>query len=199
LSTTPETSSWPHLSSALTEHGWAHSSTFLSPALVTALRNWGHRHQATLKNAGTGQGADFRANSVRGDRIRWLDGINGEPAEQALGQQLEALRQSLNRTLFLNLVDVEAHVAVYAPGQGYARHRDRFRQDDRRQVSLVVYLNDDWTPDQGGALRLHVTKGPVDCFPQAGHAVAFLSGEIEHEVLPATRDRWSVAAWFRSR
>jgi SM-20-related protein len=35
-------------------------------------------------------------------------------------------------------------------------------------------------------------------FPHAGTSVIFLSG-IEHEVLPATRERLSIAAWLRKR
>lgn len=190
---------WPALPDALTQQGWDHHPSFLAPSLQAALRRWGDTQRAALKQAGTGQGAAYRAHSVRGDRILWLDLAQGTAVERRLGRQLDALRQHLNQSLFMNLVDVEAHLAVYAPGQAYARHRDRFRHDDRRQVSWVGYLNEDWSPEAGGALRLHVPDGPVDVLPQSGAAVTFLSGDIEHEVCSATRERWSVAAWFRTR
>ena len=32
-----------------------------------------------------------------------------------------------------------------------------------------------------------------------GTLVCFLSERFEHEVLPATRSRWSLTGWFRSR
>ena len=94
------------------------------------------------------------------------------------------------------LAEVEAHYARYAPGTGYARHSDRFRDSDSRVLSLVSYLNEDWQIEQGGALRLYLPQGTVDVMPQSGTSICFLS-EIEHEVLPATRERLSIAAWLR--
>ena len=51
----------------------------------------------------------------------------------------------------------------------------------------------------GGALRLHLPDGAVDVPPRGGTLVLFLSAEIEHEVLPTTRERLSIAGWFRRR
>lgn len=132
---------------------------------------------------------------IRADATRWLDDPRcGAPA-RAFRDELEAIRALLNRSLFLGLSGVEAHYAAYPPGGGYARHRDRFRDSDARVVSWVSYLNDDWGPDDGGALRLYLDDGHVDVTPVAC-SVCFLS-ELEHEVLPARRDRYSIASWFR--
>ena len=57
----------------------------------------------------------------------------------------DALRQQLNRRLLLGLASVEAHIAWYPPGAGYGRHRDTFRNDDSRVLSLTCYLNAGWT------------------------------------------------------
>ena len=38
-----------------------------------------------------------------------------------------------------------------------------------------------------------------DVLPVGGCLVVFLSGEIPHEVMPATRDRLSLTGWFRRR
>ena len=35
--------------------------------------------------------------------------------------------------------------------------------------------------------------------PQAGKLLLFLSARFEHEVLPARRDRMSIACWMRQR
>jgi len=111
------------------------------------------------------------------------------------------LREQLDRELFLGLRELEAHYALYPPGARYARHRDRFRDDDARVLSAVLYLNDDWNEADGGALRLYFDTGVStpyrDIAPHAGTLVLFLSAEFDHEVLPATRERLSVAAWFR--
>jgi SM-20-related protein len=106
----------------------------------------------------------------------------------------------LNRTLWLGLDDFESHFACYAPSTGYARHLDCFRDDACRTVSAVLYLNQDWLPHQGGALRLHLGSGSAhDIAPVGGRLVLFLSAAIEHEVRPATRARLSLAGWFRRR
>ena len=36
-------------------------------------------------------------------------------------------------------------------------------------------------------------------FPEGGSLVVFLSAELPHEVLPASRERMSIAGWFRRR
>ena len=72
--------------------------------------------------------------------------------------------------------------------------------DDRRAVSAVFYLNSDWLPEQGGALRLYLADGrELDVLPEAGTLVVFLSADLPHEVLPATRERLSLTGWLRRR
>ena len=150
--------------------------------------------------AGVGRGgARTQRSDIRGDRIAWLDDASGDEAERALGAWLESLRVRCNRELLLGLADIEAHYAIYPPGTRYARHRDRFRDDDARAVSCVLYLNDAWTADDGGALRLYTEDGTIDVEPRGSTFVAFLSSDFEHEVLPARRERLAVAGWFRRR
>ncbi|MCO6705038.1 2OG-Fe(II) oxygenase, partial [Streptomyces sp. CHB9.2] len=38
-----------------------------------------------------------------------------------------------------------------------------------------------------------------DVLPLGGSLVCFLSGQLPHEVLPATRERLSLTGWFRRR
>lgn len=152
-----------------------------------------------LREAAVGHGRDTALRGdIRGDATLWLDDPQAGEAAQAFLAQLEDLRAQLNRELFLGMVEVEAHYACYPPGSFYRRHRDRFRDSDARLVSLVSYLNSDWQPQDGGALRLHLADGELDVLPQAGTSVCFRS-ELEHEVLPATRQRLSIAAWMRQR
>ena len=67
-------------------------------------------------------------------------------------------------------------------------------------MSAVFYLNPDWQAEQGGALRLYLTDGSThDVLPEAGTLVVFLSADLPHEVLPATRERLSLTGWFRRR
>lgn len=133
---------------------------------------------------------------IRGDSTLWLDDPRCNAVAGDYLAALDALRLQLNQRLFLGLAEVEAHYAAYPAGSGYVRHRDRFRDSDARVLSLVSYLNRAWEAAHGGALRLHLEQGAIDIQPQAGVCVCFLS-ELEHEVLPATRERLSIAAWMR--
>ena len=77
---------------------------------------------------------------------------------------------------------------------------DRFRDDDRRTVTVVLYLNEEWQPDEGGELRLYLPDGRVhDVMPLGGSLACFMSADFPHEVLPATRERLSLTGWFRRR
>ena len=140
---------------------------------------------------------------IRGDLTHWFEATAPTAAQALYWQAMDALRVDLNRTLLLGLNELEAHYALYAPDARYARHRDRFRDDDARVLSSVLYLNPHWQEADGGALRLYLPQNVqtphVDIYPESGTLVLFLSAEFEHEVLPTHRERMSVAGWFRRR
>jgi SM-20-related protein len=150
-----------------------------------------------LRPARIGRGVAVLDSAARGDSTLWIEASADHPARTALLAQLDALRIGLNRRLLLGLQSVEAHYAVYPAGACYVRHVDRFRSDDARVLSFTCYLNLDWTAAHGGALRLHVPPAPRDVLPLLGSGTLFLSDEIEHEVLPAARPRYSISGWFR--
>jgi SM-20-related protein len=154
-----------------------------------------------LRPAAVGRARSRREHAaLRGDRIAWLDDQPRNSAEQAALALFEDVRRAGNLELLLGLFSFESHYAFYPPGASYARHRDRFRDDDRRVLSCVLYLNDGWTRAEGGALRLHLKGSPPhDVLPEGGTLVAFLSAEFEHEVLPATRDRLALTGWLLQR
>jgi SM-20-related protein len=189
-------------SDALVACGVAIVPGFFDSALVTRLREraFALDRAGGFVPAGIGRAAS-RAHheEVRGDRIRWIDLPSDDGSENALAEALDPVRRDVNRSLALGAFDLEMHYALYPPGAGYARHRDRFRDDDARVLSCVAYLNDAWGARDGGALRLHLDGGPRDVEPIGGTLVAFLADRVEHEVLPATRERLAVAGWFRSR
>lgn len=189
------------LCAPLRNDGWARLDAAAAAPMLLAARAEavGLLAQGQLQAAATGRHHGRQFTGLRGDATLWLDHpACGAPA-QALLAAMDALRQGLNRRLLLGMDEVEAHYAHYPPGTGYARHRDRFRSDDARVLSLVLYLNPDWPADAGGELRLHLPGGPRDIAPSLGTVALFLSADIEHEVLAATRPRFSVAAWFRQR
>jgi SM-20-related protein len=188
------------IAAALSAHGACRIAGFPASDLAHALREDARRLQQedALARAAVGRaGSRAVREDIRGDATLWLDDARCGDAARDYLQRLDALRTQLNQRLFLGLAEVEAHYAVYPPGAGYARHRDRFRDSDARVVSLVSYLNPAWQPDDGGELRLFFDGGHVDIAPRDG-SVCFLS-ELEHEVLPAQRERFSIAAWMRRR
>ena len=70
----------------------------------------------------------------------------------------------------------------------------------RRVLSLVTYLNPGWQLADGGELAIYDGQGAQiihKVMPAYGTVVVFLSTEVPHEVLPANRDRYSIAGWFR--
>ena len=185
---------------ALTARGYAVVGNFLAAPEVAALVADLRRRDARgdFRPAATGAGPQRAVRpAIRGDRIHWLTLTEGE-AEALLLARLEALKVSLNAACLLGLVDLECHYAIYPPGAGYVRHLDRSPAGVERVLSVVLYLNEDWTADDGGELRLF-TEPSVDVPPAGGTLVLFLSDSLEHQVLPTRRERLSLTGWFRRR
>ena len=184
----------------LARRRWARIPAFLGveewkPLAEHARRAWG---AGELRQAGVGQGADLAVRSdVRGDWIGWLDPQAVSPDLRAYLARMEDLRLELNRSAYLGLLEFETHLAVYPPGAGYARHSDRFARDARRAISTVLYLNEDWGPADGGALRLHLDPGTWRDFEPRGGTLVIFASDLEHEVLPAQRERLSLPGWFK--
>jgi SM-20-related protein len=194
------------IADAIADPGWCVTPGFLSPEEVSALRveTEALGAQGAFRPAGIGRGQGLAVNpGVRSDQIHWLDPEPSGPAIRGYLTRLDALRQTLNRELFLGLADFEGHLAVYAPGSFYRRHLDQFHGVERRVLSCILYLNTGWQPADGGALRIYVDSADPERFaeiePQGGTLVTFLSARFEHEVMPAQRKRLSLTGWFRRR
>jgi len=202
----PTADSIKHIAGALENTGYVVVPRFLADNACAALARECRVLQSagTLRAAAVGRaGSRIERSQLRGDRMHWFDAAAPTPAQSRYWRAMDRLRVRLNRALLLGLDELEAHYALYAPGTHYARHRDRFRDDDARVLSSVLYLNPDWRSADGGALRLFLPASAqiphVDIYPETGTLALFLSAEFDHEVLPAARERLSVAAWFRQR
>ena len=210
----------------LAERGWTILPDFLAPETIAALREEAEQfvQEQKFREAGTGRGGNQAVRTgVRSDQILWLNPDEPTPAQAGYWAAMDDLRQILNRTLFLSLVSLEAHYAVYAPGAFYQKHVDRFQSSDERMISTTLYLNPDWNEADGGQLRLYAEEGHVgqansgqgenveqeslqpqaeqyvDVLPLAGTLALFRSDTVPHEVLPATRARFSLTGWLRRR
>jgi SM-20-related protein len=153
--------------------------------------------QSHFKKAGIGNSTNLKINeSVRGDYIFWIDPKLANSSILVYVNKLKSLMAYLNKTLFLSLKDVELHLTSYPIGSYYQRHIDQFRSVDHRKISVILYLNNDWKPEHGGQLRVYKSDSKIDIFPISGSLVCMRSDLIEHEVLPALRERLSITGWM---
>lgn len=70
----------------------------------------------------------------------------------------------------------------------------------RRALNLLIYLNDGWTADDGGQLRLGAGADAIDLLPAAGRAVLFPTNDTSWHGHPtpvaAGRCRRSIAVYY---
>lgn len=149
--------------------------------------------------AGVGREDAFQKNMfVRNDQIHWLSGE--ENYLSRYNRWVEALRLYINKHLFLGLYDYECMFAHYPAGAFYKKHLDAFKNSRNRRLSSVLYLNPQWGTQDGGQLVVYDKISPNPLFevsPTFGTMILFLSEEFPHEVLPATRSRYSLTGWYR--
>jgi SM-20-related protein len=194
------------LAESLRDQGFGVVEHYVADSTWRALAREARRRadEGDFRQAGVGRGASFRVDrSVRSDAVLWVDPNAPSRAERRWLARIERLRLALNQALFLGLFDYECHFARFGPGARYETHLDRFSDARHRLVSLVLYLNETWPDEAGGALRLFLNEPDrppwEDVPPRGGTLVAFLSGEIAHEVRPADRERFSLTGWLTAR
>ena len=188
------------IASDIREKGYSINPAALPLELTDALMQHLACMQASkFTDAGIGRGMQHIYNGfVRTDEICWITGES--EAGKDWVNWTSGLQTYLNRRLFLGLFSFESHFAHYAPGDYYKRHCDAFRGEANRVLSVVVYLNQSWSPTDGGELVLYRDDSDHDGLrvtPGLGTVAVFLSEEFPHEVLPAVRDRYSIAGWYR--
>jgi SM-20-related protein len=190
------------IASDLRLKGYSVQKSALPDPLISELLNFFKSMPASaLKQAGIGREEGLQSNSaIRRDEIVWIESTDGNAARQWL-EFSEQLQQYLNRVLMLGLFSFESHFAHYAPGAFYKTHVDAFKGQANRILSVVLYLNPQWSPEDGGELVLYSDQGTqavLDAVqPLGGTLAVFLSEDFPHEVLPAKRDRYSIAGWYR--
>jgi SM-20-related protein len=187
------------IADGLADQGYAMVDQFLSQSEVDAilLEEEFISGVSHFKKAGIGDSRSLKIQeTIRGDYIKWLDKESSPDSIKIYLHRLQALTHHLNQALFLSLKDIEVHLAMYPVGTFYKRHLDQFKKNDHRRLSVVCYLNRNWTDQAGGQLRMYVNDQIIDVLPTAGKLICFRSDLIEHEVLPATRDRFSITGWM---
>jgi SM-20-related protein len=162
-------SKFEKISDDLANEGFAVVDNFLSDKETELLVQLDEFQNGLLhmRKAGVGQQSDFRINeSIRGDYIRWIDKSAAVPPLKVYIDRITDMMRFINRSLFLSLKDIELHMTVYPAGAYYKRHLDQFKPGDHRKLSVICYLNKDWTDDLGGQLRMYLKAG---VFPERSY------------------------------
>jgi len=169
------------------------------------LKHFNELHEDEFKAAGIGRRSGFQQEAeIRSDNIHWITATTETTAEFL--RWMESLRVGINRRLFMGVSDYECHFAHYPVGAFYKKHVDAFRAhtsghtNTNRVLSTVLYLNQTWQRDNGGELVVYAEGDEQvleKVLPEFGRLVIFLSEKFPHEVLPANRERKSIAGWFR--
>lgn len=191
--------SFDQIADGLAESGYAVAEEFLTSQQVDSILQLDEFREGLLhfRKAGIGKQQEKQINeTIRGDLIQWIDKVSAPESIKEYLSKVQELITFLNQSLFLSLKDFEVHMTIYPAGSFYKRHLDQFKADDHRKLSLILYLNTNWKEEEGGQLRMHLPTGTKDIFPVGGRLVCFRSDRIEHEVLPASRERLSLTGWI---
>jgi len=173
---------------------------FASPSLVTALLEDldGYRKSKPTKSASWEQGAVDWFNLLPRSQFSEFT-----PSEELL-QLVESVRRSIEQKMGVQLAPelTEVKFAYYPSGGRYQRHLDAMNVGlQAREYSFVLYLNQNWTPKDGGCLRIFREVSPgdevfLDVAPAPGTMVVFKSDTVPHEVLSTNSKRVAIVGWF---
>ena len=150
--------------------------------------------------AGTGN-ADViaRDKKVRGDKIYWLDRKHHNQYEDDFLNLMDSFVVYLNTTCYTGITGYEFHYALYESGSFYKKHLDRFKNNDGRRFSMIIYLNENWETKDGGELSIHQDDIIQNISPDNRKGVFFRSNELEHEVLLTNKTRMSITGWLTTK
>jgi SM-20-related protein len=194
------------IAATLSDSGLCICPGFLSKKEVHIFRSQLNAVRAREKfhRAGIGQGTAREVHDlVRRDEIFWIERSAPDTFAEELWAKLDELQNAFNTSpLYLGIKDFEGHYARYAQGGYYRRHLDRLRKNNTRVVSLIIYLNENWSTRDGGCLRLYNDSQDkakfIEVDPVGGTMVCFMSEDLEHEVSTCNSTRLSISGWFRN-
>ena len=176
------------------------AENFLSASLASHLKeNLTNLYSnKQLRSAGTGNDTLVVQNKLfRSDKIYWLDRKHNNQYENDFFDLMDSFVGHLNSTCYTGITGYEFHYALYETGSFYKKHLDQFRNNDSRQYSMIMYLNDNWQQNDGGELCIHHKGSLQNITPINGKSVFFKSSELEHEVLLTNKPRMSITGWLK--
>ncbi|XP_042239462.1 uncharacterized protein LOC121877703 isoform X2 [Homarus americanus] len=145
---------------------------------------------------------------IRGDKITWVTG--SEPYCGGIGQLVSVVdsvvakankHPNAGKLADYNITwRTRAMVACY-PGRDahYVKHVDN-PNGDGRCITAIYYINKDWTPQDGGVLRIYpegCSDKVAEIEPRFDRMLFFWSDRRNpHEVLPAKITRYAITVWY---
>lgn len=134
---------------------------------------------------------------IRNDLIYWLDRTHENKSENDFLDLIDAFVLFLNSTCYTGITSVEFHYTLYPTGSFYRKHKDQFQNNDSRQFSMILYLNEDWKIGDGGELCIYQNNMTQKITPTNAKAVFFKSNDLAHEVLETNVPRMSITGWLK--
>jgi SM-20-related protein len=173
-------------------------SRSLSESLKTNLTNLYAGQQLQAAKIGSNKNAVL-SKDIRSDIIYWLDKAHNDPFENAFFDVMDAFVLHLNQTCYTGISDYEFHYTMYEPHTFYKKHTDQFQDNNSRQFSIIIYLNENWQDGDGGELCIYHADDSIRVIaPLNGKIVFFKSSELPHEVLLNHKTRMSITGWLKS-
>lgn len=192
------TQQWMKWMDSLAENDFVIVDEFIDIRLFTRIMNFFRAMEQSdqLKKAGIGSKQDFQVKAeIRGDFIYWLDEKRDSEMAPFFGL-MDELTQKLKQLCYVSISGSEFHIAKYPAGSYYHRHLDQFNERTNRQITVLLYLNENWQPGDGGELVIYKDGKEIMVEPIAKRLLLFKSDVIEHEVLTTNVPRYSLTGWL---
>lgn len=152
-----------------------------------------------LLNAGIGNNVVVNQDKlIRSDVIYWLDRKHKNQYENDFFDLMDEFVLYLNQTCYTGITGYEFHYTLYEKGTFYKKHIDQFQHNGSRQYSMIMYLNANWKPEDGGELRIYHADEEQNISPDNGKSVFFKSSDLAHEVLLTNKQRMSITGWLKT-
>lgn len=190
---------WDRQMDLLAQQNYLIIDNYFTPEQLTIAHHFFEQKQKenVFQKAAIGPSGNKKVISeIRGDYTYWLD-RKKDIELKAVFENFDEVKSLLNRLMFLSLAGYEFHLAHYPKGSFYKKHLDQFDSRNNRMISMIIYLNKNWSTNDGGELRIYPEgEESVDIAPLENRCVIFRSDILFHEVLVSNTSRKSITGWM---
>lgn len=190
---------WDRQMDLLAQQNYLIIDNYFTPEQLTIAHHFFEQKQKenVFQKAAIGPSGNKKVISeIRGDYTYWLD-RKKDIELKTVFENFDEVKSLLNRLMFLSLAGYEFHLAHYPKGSFYKKHLDQFDSRNNRMISMIIYLNKNWSTNDGGELRIYPEgEESVDIAPLENRCVIFRSDILFHEVLVSNTSRKSITGWM---